>query len=105
MDDREKIENQPLDKLAELFWTQNVITGITWDDCVALALKVYDAGYRKVEPVELEALGDEEILAAKKSINPIFVGESHIYDWDIRIVQQTINHNRDKFGQLYRVKE
>jgi hypothetical protein len=52
---------QPLDRMAEFFWTQDVITGITWDDCMALALRFYDAGYRPISPKKLTVLSEKDL--------------------------------------------
>lgn len=72
-------------------------------DCVVALLK--QAGYRLVEPVELEVLPLEKISdAIGKKTSERYLAR-HCTDAEAKAIsQETLAHNL-KFGQLYRVKE
>ena len=61
---------------------------------------IKEAGYPPVEPAQLEALSDDEIMALVDAN----VWLTHYLN-ELRVIsQKTIAHNTAKFGQLYRIK-
>lgn len=83
MTDVEK--KQPLDEMAEFFWTQSIVPGITWDDCVALALGLYDAGYRKPAPTEKRVEAVKDIInefASKPISDDDYEWFNETHDWE-----------------------
>lgn len=66
-------EKTELDKLTELLWRQDVVTGITWDDCVLLALRIIDRGFHDTAALASGDLRENItcLVCKAECINPV----------------------------------
>jgi len=105
-------EVEKLEQLLE-HWHYATLTAINIKE---IAKEIINAGYLPVQPVQLEVLGDEEILLIRGETESLVKGywdasEGNFKQMDIldmyfngdkAISQATIAHNEAKFGKLYR---